>query len=274
MVKALTFRESSWFDSRLPKDIPDKSKEYPLATKIPSPLSDAQIQVVFSAQVKNVRNLNSAWDHLVRTINRDLISANQASIKTHTQLLGLLYCSWAESAFLKLTHTPRGFDGSLIRQIQQYKKDNGISEAWKKCLQLGLMRVPAAKDAGDLANIRQTLVRLIGTYIEEPALLRNKMAHGQWVVALNRENTAVNQDISNKIDALDVVQLSRLKNATEILINCVELLIQSPNKHFRSSIWEYVSKHDEQLTEQSKWTLSEKIAQLKARAPRSRSVGY
>jgi hypothetical protein len=210
----------------------------------------------------------------MRTINRDLVSDNAVSIKTHTQLLGLLYCSWAESIFVKLIHTPNGFHGDIIAQIQKCKKENGISESWKKCLELGLLRVPAAKAAGDIANIRQTLERLIGTYIESPSLLRNKMAHGQWVVALNRENTAVNHDISDKVGALDVVQLTVLKNATEILVNCLELLIQSPSKHFRSSIWEVVSKHDEQLTEQGKWTLSDKLEKLKARAPRSRSVGY
>ncbi|WP_169170593.1 hypothetical protein [Acidovorax sp. SRB_24] len=245
-----------------------------MATQIPAVLADAQIQLIFSAQVKNVRDLNSSWVHLLRTINRDLVSGNQTSLKTHTQLLGLLYCSWAESAFLKLIHTPRGFDGSTIRQIQQHKKDNGIAEAWKKCLELGIMRVPAAKAAGDLANIRQSLTRLVVTYIEGPALLRNKMAHGQWVVALNRENTAINSDLSRKIGELDVVQLSVMKNATEVLMNCIELLIQSPSKHFRSSIWEIVSRHDEQMLEQSKWTLEGKISQLKSRKPLSRSVGY
>ncbi|WP_295545360.1 hypothetical protein [uncultured Pseudacidovorax sp.] len=231
-------------------------------------MSEAEIQTIFSAQVRNVRNLNSSWAHLLRSINRDLSDGNESSTRAHTQLLGLLYCSWAEAAFLKLIHTPRGFDDQLIKQIQRYKKDRGITEAWRKCLELGLMRVPNSKVAGDLANIRQTLNRFIGTYIEEPALLRNKMAHGQWVVALNRENTAVNVELTRKIEELDVVQLSILKNATQVLIECIELLIQSPHRHFRSSIWEFVCRHDEQLNEQSKWTLKAKLAQLRARRPR------
>ncbi|PKV46762.1 hypothetical protein CLU92_4192 [Janthinobacterium sp. 61] len=245
-----------------------------MATTSPPVLSDAQIQIIFSAQTKNVRALNSAWTHLVRTINRDLVSGNEVSLKTHTQLLGLLYCSWAESIFLKLIHTPRGFDGGMINQIQKVKKDNGVFFAWLKCLELGLLKVPAANAAGDIANIRQTLARLIKEYIEEPALLRNKMAHGQWEVALNRENTAINEDISRKIKDIDVVKLMALKSATEIVASCIELLIQSPHMHFRSSIKDVIWEHDQKLAEQSTWTLEEKIAQLKARAPRSRSVGY
>lgn len=95
------------------------------------------------------------------------------------------------------------------------------------------------------------------------------MAHGQWIIALNRENTAVNQVISEKIEKLDVVQLMILKEVTEILVSCIELLIQSPHKHFRSTIWEHISTHDEQLAKLSKRTLSEHVARLTARAPRS-----
>lgn len=175
---------------------------------------------------------------------------------------------------MKLIYTPRGFDGCLINQIQKTKKENGVFAAWIKCLNLGLMKVPTAQAAGDIANIRQTLTRLIQKYVEEPALLRNKMMHGQWVVAFNRENTSVNSDISQKIEDIDVVKLMILKNATGIVANCIELLIQSPHKHFRSSIRSIICEHDQQLTKQSNWSLEQKVAKLKARAPKSRTVGY
>ena len=77
-------------------------------------------------------------------------------------------------------------------------------EAWKKCVELSLRKVQG-KSSGYIANTQKKIVTLIDSYVYDPSLLRNKIAHGQWNVALNSNNTKVNETLTNKINAITVV---------------------------------------------------------------------
>jgi hypothetical protein len=78
---------------------------------------------------------------------------------------------------------------------------------------------------------------LIDTFVQEPASLRNKIAHGQWAVALNRTRTAVNPDLTAKIQSLDIVTLDRWFAVASHLAEIIEALIESPERHFRGAYW-------------------------------------
>lgn len=81
---------------------------------------------IFKAQTANVRELNGAWSHLKRSINRDLIKNNQNSLNVHTRLLALTYCAWTGALFSKLIHTPHGLSLVDISQIKTEAKENGV----------------------------------------------------------------------------------------------------------------------------------------------------
>jgi hypothetical protein len=91
-----------------------------------------------------------------------------------------------------------------------------VTAAWKKCAQLALRRVVSARGT-HVSEVRHTLNQLIDEYIEKLSVLRNKMAHGQVVVALNRGNTEINEALSEEIRALNVVVLDSTRSLVRAL---------------------------------------------------------
>lgn len=225
---------------------------------------------VFQAQVRNTRELDQAWKHLKRSINLDLISNNHTSARIHTKTLALIYCAWTEAVFSKLIHTPYGFDLDEIGQIKIAQRAS-IVNAWNKCIELALAKV-GRRDGSYIPNIRQRLQRLINEYIETPSLIRNKIAHGQWVCALNRENTSKNNELTFKIADLDIVKLDILKQAFQGTADIVEAMIESPERAFHRDYWPLLTKLEEQLQESQRHTLTEKIARLKSKASRTTRI--
>jgi len=223
---------------------------------------------VFQAQVLNVRELEQAWRHLKRSINSDLIASNHTSARIHTKTLALIYCAWSEALFSKLIHTPYGFELGEIEQIKIAQRSS-IVDAWIKCIELASAKI-GARSGNYVPNIRQRLEVLVGRYIAEPSLVRNKIAHGQWVCALNRENTNINNDLTTQIGNLDIVYLDTLKEAFLGLSEIVEAMIESPTRAFHRDYWPILTRIEAHLQETAKHTLTDKIALLKNKASRRR----
>lgn len=221
---------------------------------------------VFKAQVENVRELDAAWKHVKRSINRDLVKGNQSSVRLHTKLLALVYCAWLEASFSKLIHTPYGFDLYEIAQIKLASR-NSIVDAWKECINVAALRVNPGK-SNYVPNLKRKLNQLVEKYVEEPSLLRNKVAHGQWVKALNRENAAINNDLTNAISNLDVVKLDILHYTCKSLCEIVEALIESPKRAFHRDYWLLLSQLEAHLARTSQFSLADKVAILKSKQPK------
>ena len=177
----------------------------------------------------------------------------------------LVFCAWAECNFSKLIHTPHGFELNEIDQIKT-KAKNDIVAGWLKCLEIGLKRVLTSPKSNYIPNIRKSVERIIASYVHEPRLLRNKIAHGQWCIALNRDNDGVNNDLTNQIAEIDVVKLCKWKAAYQSLSNIIEILIESPDRAFHRDYWQEIVKIEEYLKNTETWTLKEKIQQLKHKA--------
>ena len=214
---------------------------------------------IFQSSVSNVRELKRQRTALKRLFNRSLRQKDHSGFEALKRLYALLYSSFAEVSFLKVIHTPYGFSENEITQIQGQRN---LEQKWIKCLELAFQRINNIANKGEIQNKRQTLERLIQTYIIEPSQLRNKIAHGQWVVALNNDNTALNADTTQRINNLDFVQVDILFVVYEKIGQVVEDLIESPHKaHFRDFYFHITEL--EQLVEETKsWTLSSKTKVL------------
>lgn len=224
---------------------------------------------VFQAQTANLRVLEQGWKHTKRGIHRDLLSNNQASVLLQTKLLALIYCAWSEAAFSKLIHTPHGFELDEIRQIKAAGETRSIVAAWEKCVALALKKVQS-RNGNYLPNVKQELGRLIKSYIEQPSQLRNKVAHGQWQIALNSKNTALNADLKTALDNLDLVKLDLLREGCDGLCRIVEALIESPDRAFHPDYWPLLCEIKERLESSSRFTLKEKVEMLRQKR---RNVG-
>lgn len=222
---------------------------------------------VFKAQTENTREVDRAWKTIQRTINAYLSRGDMANASLCTKIQTILLCAFSESIFSKLIHTPYGFELSEITQIKLAAKSN-IVDGWKKCLELGLRKVGNKPSSSYIQNTRKSVARMIDSYITPPSLLRNKVAHGQWIHALNREHTNVNMELSNEISSLNTVRLAILKEGLKGLYTIIESLIESPNSKFHSEYWKIVANTEETLQKMEKWTIEDKVAKLRLKASR------
>ena len=225
---------------------------------------------VFEAQTKNVRELDKVRKQITRTINDALRKDKSALAKAQTKILLLVYAAWSEALFSKIIHTPYGFDLAEIRQIKKAQKQNGISEGWKKCIELGLRRIANSPKSNYIPNIQKKLLQISSVYVFAPSKIRNKIAHGQLQVALNRKNTAINHELTNKIKNLDVVTLTRWFKVQWKLSQIIEALIESPNRTFHRDYWVLTEQLENYLEETKNHNLEEKVQLLKRKSVASK----
>jgi hypothetical protein len=224
--------------------------------------NDSKLEV-YKAQVQNVRALDTASKQLNMAINDVLRTGDDLSLQTHTKALVLLFCAWSEASFSKLVHTPYGFtDDEIVQIMSEYSKS--LENAWEKCIDLGLRKVSSnPKRSNYLSNIRQQLSRIVEDYVVAPRIMRNKIAHGQWEIALNRENTAVNNEMTSSIQALDVIIVTKWFTVFRYLSDLVEVLIESPDRTFHRDYWVIVAELEDYLESTKDWTIATKKEQLR-----------
>jgi len=220
------------------------------------------MEAIFQAQVENVRELERAWKHINRDVNAAYRNNQEAAVNYETKILAFVYCALAEAIFSKLIHQPHAFDESEIAQITTNTKDYGVRAGWHKAVELALLRVDAG-NPGYLNNVTQTINRFIEEFIFDPSVLRNKIAHGQWVYALNRNNSAVNQELTSEISNIDVVELYRRKEALTTLRSIMEDLIKSPNRAHHRDYWQHIVNLTQKHEEMKRWTVEEKVRKIK-----------
>jgi hypothetical protein len=225
-------------------------------------MDEAQRLDIFRAQTKNVQKLNQVRKQINRTINYALRKGDTTSAEIHTRVLALIFCAWVEAQFSKVVHTPYGFTLDEIRQIKEIYQCNGAGVGWETCVELGLRKVVNSPKSNYIPNVRQKLFRIIGEYVVEPSLIRNKIAHGQWEIALNRENTAINNELSNKLHNLDTVSVNIWFDVHSYLAEVVEVLIESPDRAFHRDYWVHVTNLEEFVREAANLNLAEKIKRL------------
>jgi hypothetical protein len=217
--------------------------------------------VIFQSQVQNTRALKSSIKHARRSINEALRRNNQPVAQTFTKVYALLFCAWAEANFIKVIHTPHGFDLDEIDQIQTAKA-NGIGAAWKKCIDLALRHLPTQRGSFT-PNARLKLETAIDAHVFDPSVLRNKLAHGQWVTALNRENTALHLQLTQQIQGLDIVKVSAWERGHELLADLVEHLIESPQKTFVRDWYVEVTQLEQEMAEAETRNIAAHVVALK-----------
>lgn len=235
-------------------------------------MDQKQRLAIFEAQTKNVRGLKSAMKQVHRSINVALRTDQNATAQELTKVYALLYCGWAEANFSKIIHTPYGFELTEIAQIKQYAGSDGrmvkrsVVEAWRKSVELGLRHLDAQKRGSFQPNAKKKLFEAIDAHVFDPSLLRNKLAHGQWAVALNRTNDRVQQKLTDKISRLTIVDVMAWVQAQNLLAGMVETLIESPKKSFMRDWYEYVVEIETQIREAERRTLAEHIKLLKSKS--------
>ncbi|MGR4021413.1 hypothetical protein [Vibrio harveyi] len=218
---------------------------------------------VFEAQTENVRELEKVWKNSIQLINeayRNDPSDKQRVASYHTRMLALIFASYAEVSFSKLINTPHGLSHENREQIRNIAKRNTY-QGWLKCLECVVELID--NDDAYKAQVRTTITQIIDDYIKEPSEIRNKIAHGQWVSALNSRNTSYIKETSDKIENLTCVDLIKYKISLTSLCSIIEDLIESPNKAHKKFYRRDIKKYLEKQSDMATWTLESKLSKLK-----------
>lgn len=193
-------------------------------------------------------------------INHYLIKNDTFQVSVKTKLYSLLYSALSEAQFTQIIHTPFGFMHSEILKIQS---ERSLVDSWHLLIDLALNKVGNWETNSDLALKRDKLKELITEYIENPQELRNKLAHGQWLFALNSKNTNENQTTTKRIEKLDVVKISIWFEVHQYLCFIIRDLVQSPNKKFHHNYWVNLTELEIFLENSNSWSMEKRLESLK-----------
>jgi hypothetical protein len=224
---------------------------------------------IFKASVINLRELKNQRTNIKRLFNQSIKRKDNSSFSALTKLYALLYSSFAELCFLKVIHTPYGFSEDKIIQITS---ERNLEQKWLKCLELAFSSINNIANEGEIQNKKQILKRHINQFIIDPSQLRNKIAHGQWIVALNNDNTAINRIITNQINNLDFVKTDILFYIYEKIGQAVEDLIESPKKAHFNDFYSHMTELEELIVDTKNWDLESKKQKLKDKFERIEKI--
>lgn len=217
---------------------------------------------IYKACVENLREIKRQRTNLKRLFNNSIKTKNHQSFDLLTKLYSLLYSSFAEVCFTKTIHTPYGLSEDEIQQIQSKRN---LDQKWIKCLELAFSRIDNMANKGEIQNKNLILTRHLTTYIIGPSQIRNKIAHGQWVTALNNDNTAINNETTERISQLDFVKVDILFEVYEKIGQAIEDLIESPHKtHFRD-FYTHMTELEALVEETKTWDIRTKIKTLETK---------
>ena len=219
-------------------------------------MPDSSTLVFYKAYSTNVRDFLIAEKEIRRTINRALKENKKNTVKIQTKLYALLYSTYSESSFMKMILTPYGFEQEFVDEILN---QSSIQEKWSKALELAFKKFKSQSKGSEIPNKKLELKKIIQEFIVEPSVIRNKVAHGQISVALNRKNGAINFDLTKRIEDLNVVYVYRLFEVNKSLVSIIEDLIESPEKAHYMYYFQKYQKMQTFISKSSSWNIESKL---------------
>ncbi|SKC14033.1 hypothetical protein [Dyadobacter psychrophilus] len=210
----------------------------------------------YEAYVTNVRDFLQAGIDIKRTINRSLKTGKTATVTIQTKLYALTYSTYSEASFMKMILTPYGFDQIYVEQIL---KQSSIQEKWLKCLEIAFINFSKFSKGSEIPNRKLALRRIIKSYIVDPSIIRNKIAHGQFTVALNSANTSINPTLTTQLADLNIVTIYRWFEINKRLCGIIEDLIESPDKAHYNQYYTKYQDLEKFISDTKHWTVQTKM---------------
>jgi len=226
--------------------------------------TDAQIYDIYILQSRNVRKLDKVKKSMVRELNRQSKRNNNFDMEVKTKLISLLYSAWSEAQFVQILHTPKGFFPRELKAISDKRDSGGIISGWYLMIQIAISKVLNEINFKDIATREDKLKSIIKGNIEKQSILRNKIAHGQWVHALNRPHTAEGPQ-TDELNNLDYVQIDRLFSIHKYLGSIVRDLVQSPKKGFHNNYHNIISELEGYVNLTKDWNSQTRKTKLNSR---------
>lgn len=199
---------------------------------------------LYQYHCENLRQIESGFDSTVRIL-RDSISKNKENdIVSFTRMLTYLLSCWTEVRLHKIieeTHSSSFTETQKRKILKTGASLNSVEVKWKYTINIAVCKAFNFSETTDRSAIESYLntdlinrtryINIMGCLendLRSSITLRNKVAHGQWVHALNRDNTAKNTDITNEMNDMNIVTLQLKQKMYESLANIINDLVVSP----------------------------------------------
>ncbi len=187
---------------------------------------------MYEAATQNFREVEKALTQLERAINNSVRNNDRSSVQALTRAQLLLVSVKTEARFTKILFMPGGLTG--VQREVVLSQPNAL-ERWKHAVDVSFRRhyrVRPNQSFGrvldhDVLAKHGTLHELIENELRLLILLRNKLAHGQWVTPFNTDLTAVEGDSLRLLRKETTLSLKYRDNMASLLGNILTDLVKS-----------------------------------------------
>ncbi len=233
---------------------------------------------MFNHQSSNVQELRQAIEFLIKDIHESNRKNRPYDVKRKIKLLAMTYSAWSEAQFIQIIYTPDAF---TTEELNNLLKDSGIFNRWKQLLKYSFNKIKKfnkdeckkkvlelkqnflfhkiseSNECYSQKNIKliekkRKITQYLEEYIDKQSMIRNKIAHGQWKVALDTDNTDKNDDLTEQLDNLNIFSIKKEFKVHTILGKIIRDLIQSPYKSFDDKYEKYINEIESFLENDAK----------------------
>jgi len=195
---------------------------------------------------KNRAALSKAIVQMNRSLNESIQRKDKEKEYVQARCLFLLWVSWMEVSMDLILHSANKLTEAERKSIVACRRE---IDRWNLCLDLcfakhyltGKKRSLTKINLGPTAFYRfQELKAILKDYIDPYIEIRNRLAHGQWMIAINSEGSGKNQDLTTRLMVLSKKELLLVKMMVKNFVNLVNVLACSKN--------EFEKKYDETIS--------------------------
>lgn len=202
---------------------------------------------MYAEHCKNLIEVENGISRIELDLRRFISMDDVKNEYTYTRILSQLITSWAEVRILKVLHEQNAFTQTEIDGILQ-KRNVTLQSKWEDSVELAFVKayslnsaLPIAPQLNAMNQARYNrIMDLIVNDLSLSITLRNRIAHGQWRVALTSNLKSVSTILTQQIANENIVTLQLKKKILLGLALIINDLSVSPttferdfNKHYR-----------------------------------------
>jgi hypothetical protein len=209
---------------------------------------------ICEAHARNRAKLSTAITHLEIALNTAIRNNSKEQQHALIRVVVVLRMAWMESSFACLLHSKNVLSDNQVNFIRGYPSEiakwNGLCEFLFRLQYLGgkqkaLNRV----NLGVTPYTRFTLLQeVLDNYIAPFIELRNKLAHGQWYIALTNDGTNKSPDMTSTVWTLSKKETLLMKSITLAVVRLFGMLIVG-RKQFEADFDKVFEKIDRATSE-------------------------
>lgn len=198
----------------------------------------------------NYRAVAAGFEQALESLQRAVAAEDDRAVEAQSRVAAFLLSAKIEARFHKLSFEPPVPDEFRARVNRREGRSPSLIEKWKRTVRGAFslyyatsgdfMSSDAPAEAREQCGLHLEALPHLESVIE----LRNKIAHGQWQHALNREGTEINPEKTKQLQEDNLLSLHLKDRVAQIVADAVNDLVVSKRTHDRD-----LKKHQRSLND-------------------------